>query len=131
MLATRIGGFALRRKQPEKTSSIVGRSHDAVGGPRLVIPLCISIAACLLSGFASPVEGAKVRLLRKKHDPYGAPRPAIGQEHVPQLTTFHAQLASLYVLVQNSPDGDVRAKATETAVRLLGPTKTIPARRTR
>jgi len=27
-------------------------------------------------------------------------------------------LASLYVLVQNSPDGEVRAKATETAVRL-------------
>ena len=51
----------------------------------------------LITGLLSshPVTGfsEEVRLLRRKHDPYGAPQPAIGQESVPLRTTFYVPLA--------------------------------------
>jgi hypothetical protein len=41
---------------------------------------------------ASSARGADVQVLRQPHDPYGAPRPAPGQEHVPLRTTLYIEL---------------------------------------
>ena len=62
-------------------------------------PACWSAIVILLCGLSltAAIEQellAEVRLVRKKHDPYGAPRPAMGQENVPLLTTFYVQLAA-------------------------------------
>ncbi len=50
----------------------------------------LGAALCLAAGYA--VLGAELRLLAKPHDPYGSPRPARGQAHVPLLTTFYVEL---------------------------------------
>ena len=42
--------------------------------------------------FATAGSGAEVKLVTKPHDPYGVPRPAPGQQHVPLRTTFYVQL---------------------------------------
>ena len=94
MVAKQIDGIVNGRRQPRKRSSIADRSRLTLGGPDFVILLCSLIAASLISEFTSPVQGAQVRMLSKKHDPYGAPRPAMGQENVPLLTTFYAQLTA-------------------------------------
>jgi hypothetical protein len=39
-------------------------------------------------------SGAEVKLLSKPHDPYGSPRPAPAQQHVPLQTTFYVELAA-------------------------------------
>jgi Glycosyl hydrolases family 39 len=47
------------------------------------------VAWACLAGAAS---GAEVKLLTKPHDPYGVPRPAPGQQHVPLRTSFYVEL---------------------------------------
>src|SRR5262245_32857870 len=46
--------------------------------------------ACLL--LAAGARADEVKLLLRHHDPYGAPRPAIGQKHVPLHTTIYFEL---------------------------------------
>ncbi len=40
----------------------------------------------------SAASGAEIKVLSKAHDPYGSPRPAPGQQHVPLLTSFYVEL---------------------------------------
>ncbi len=42
---------------------------------------------------AAAADGAKIVLARRKPDPYGAPRPSPGQEHVALRTSFYVPLA--------------------------------------
>jgi len=49
--------------------------------------------AVLLAGAESPAGDGAMRLLSRKPDPYGSPRPAAGQAHVPLRTSIHLQLA--------------------------------------
>ena len=44
------------------------------------------------TGMAS--VGGEIEMLFRPHDPYGCPRPAPGQQHVPLLTTFYVELAA-------------------------------------
>jgi len=53
----------------------------------------LSIAAVLLAGAEAAAGGGAVRLVARKPDPYGSPRPGAGQEHVPLRTSIHLQLA--------------------------------------
>jgi hypothetical protein len=50
--------------------------------------------ACVLALWCASAgaRAAEVKLLTKPHDPYGAPRPANGQEHVPLQTSFYVEL---------------------------------------
>ena len=51
------------------------------------------LAGSLLVPFVCAVtSGAEIKVLSRPHDPYGCPRPAPGQEHVPLLTTFYMEL---------------------------------------
>src|SRR3954468_17893836 len=43
-------------------------------------------------GWAAAAHGADVAVLAKPHDPYGAPRPAQGQNHVPLRSTIYVEL---------------------------------------
>jgi hypothetical protein len=46
------------------------------------------VATCL----AGTAWGAEIKLLTRPHDPYGVPRPAPGQDHVPLRTSFYIEL---------------------------------------
>jgi hypothetical protein len=52
------------------------------------------VAALLLACAAGTASAAEVKLLARAPDPYGAPRPAPGQEHVPLRTTFYVELVT-------------------------------------
>src|SRR5437764_11924950 len=49
-------------------------------------------AGLLLVGLAAPTGAAEAKLLTRPPDPYGSPRPAPGQEHVPLRTSFYVEL---------------------------------------
>jgi hypothetical protein len=55
----------------------------------------------LLLSLAATLPAATVQVLKKKHDPYGAPRPGAGHEHVPLRTSFYLRLA----LIDDDADG--------------------------
>ncbi len=84
------------------------------------------LAALLTGALAAASAAADVKLLTKPYDPYGTPRPAPGQEHVPLRTTFYVELGAgekgtdevlpESVAVELEPDG-------EAAVALLRPGK--------
>lgn len=63
---------------------------------RFVVWLAAAMLLLVVSSAAAAEQepSGEVRLVRKKHDPYGSPRPAMGQEHVPLRTTFYMQLAA-------------------------------------
>lgn len=46
----------------------------------------------LVVALAASAQDADVQLLKRPHDPYGAPRPAPGREHVPLRTTLYVEL---------------------------------------
>src|SRR5262245_56899648 len=52
-----------------------------------LLPVAVIGLTCAAAG------GADVKLLQKPADPYGSPRPAAGQDHVPLRTTFYVELA--------------------------------------
>jgi hypothetical protein len=51
-----------------------------------------ALTALLTAAVAVSAGAAEVKLLTKPADPYGSPRPAPGQEHVPLRTTFFVEL---------------------------------------
>src|SRR5689334_2896024 len=56
------------------------------------MPTRIFAAYSLALWFAAAAVGAEIKLVTKPHDPYGVPRPAPGQQHVPLRTSFYVQL---------------------------------------
>jgi len=46
----------------------------------------------LVVALAASAQGADVQVHKRPHDPYGAPRPAPGQVHVPLRTTLYVEL---------------------------------------
>jgi len=56
-------------------------------------PLCSFVGAIVLFCAGMGSLGGEIKLLSKPHDPYGSPRPAPGQQHVPLLTTFYVELS--------------------------------------
>jgi hypothetical protein len=71
----------------------------------------------LVLALAANAQGADVQLLKRPHDPYGAPRPAPGQQHVPLRTTLYFELGvgakggpdpvlPESVTIELQPDGD-------------------------
>src|SRR5262249_29407924 len=52
------------------------------------LPAVAVVLAC-----AAVAAGAEIKLVTKPADPYGSPRPAAGQGHVPLRTTFYVELA--------------------------------------
>src|SRR5262245_5894419 len=50
------------------------------------------VSAITFLWIASPLAGAEIKLVTKAHDPYGVPRPAPNQQHVPLRTTFYVEL---------------------------------------
>jgi hypothetical protein len=52
-----------------------------------------ALLACLFAlGYAAATPAAEVKLIAKPHDPYGAPRPAPNQEHVPLQSSVYVEL---------------------------------------
>jgi hypothetical protein len=51
-----------------------------------------SVGALLGLSAASAVAAGEIKVLTRPHDPYGAPRPGMGQEHVPLQTSFYLEL---------------------------------------
>ncbi len=49
------------------------------------------VAAVLIFVLLSPVAGQRVKVLKRKHDPYGFPRPGRGHTHVPLKTSFYIE----------------------------------------
>lgn len=64
-------------------------------GRMLLAVLCIALAVGVEAAQPKQAKpGPAVKLLSRPHDPYGSPRPAPGQEHVPLLTTFYVELGA-------------------------------------
>ena len=82
-----------------------------------------SVAALLVAiiiGF--PVWGGEVRIVERKPDPYGSPRPARGATQVPRRTSmyFELELAGAQATDQILPDSlTVNIQAAEGATRKL------------
>ncbi len=53
----------------------------------------VLVGAVLLAGAESSAGDGAIRLLSRKPDPYGSPRPGKGQKHVPLRTSIYLQLA--------------------------------------
>ena len=62
---------------------------------------CRLIPVVLLLWMVALAGGAEVKLVNRKHDPYGSPRPHRGQKHVPPATSFCIELS---VEGSESPD---------------------------
>jgi len=54
---------------------------------------CVVLTATILAAGSASSFGAEIRLLTRKPDPYGSPRPGAGEEHVPLGNSFYLQLA--------------------------------------
>lgn len=52
-----------------------------------------SIGAILVTGGGASADGAEIKLVHRKPGPYGSPRPAAGQQHVPLLNSIYFELA--------------------------------------
>src|SRR5262245_33689005 len=55
-------------------------------------PLRPCPAWVILLSLSAPAVPAEVKLISRNHDPYGCPRPARGQQHVPLRGTFYVEL---------------------------------------
>lgn len=49
-------------------------------------------SAVLLASLGAAALASEIEVLSRPHDPYGSPRPAPGQQHVPLRTTFYVEL---------------------------------------
>jgi hypothetical protein len=85
------------------------------------------LAIALMGGCAAAARAAEVKLLKKPYDPYGYPRPAIGQEHVPLQVSVYVELGagekgSTDVVLPESVTIELQPEGGE-AVAVLRPNK--------
>lgn len=81
------------------------------------------VCALVFPWACAAVSGAEIKVLFRPHDPYGSPRPASGQEHVPLLTTFYVELGvdgSSDAIVPESIGIELEAKG-QPALAILRP----------